>query len=377
MRTTSITLAAVLIALAAISARAGRSTLDIYVLDVEGGNATLMVSPEGRSLLIDTGNGGAAAERDAARILAAVRDAGLSRLDTVLTTHYHGDHVGALDALASRLPVGRLLDHGANVQADPLIDGFLQGRYRELQRQAGHAVVTPGDAVPLGQVEVRVVTAAGRTIARPVAGTAVPNPLCAGHVPQQVNPVSGQPTGATEDEQSVGTLVRFGRFRALYLADLTWNKEFELMCPANRLGTVDLWVVSRHGQPSSNSPLLVHALRPRVAVMNNGLRKGGQPAAMRVLRTSPGLEDLWQMHASVLSGQEYTVPGAFIANLPDVVPSTMPTDPVVVPPGQPLPPAPAHEGPAFWIKVSAEASGRFFVTNSRNGFTRTYDARTR
>ena len=109
----------------------------------------------------------------------------------------------------------------------------------------------------------------------------------------------------------------FGKFRVAHLGDLTWNKEFDLMCPANRVGTVDLFVVSHHGQAISNSEVLVHALRPRVAIMNNGTRKGGQPDAMKVIYSSPGLEDLWQMHFSLLSGQEYTVPGVFIANTID------------------------------------------------------------
>ena len=165
-----------------------------------------------------------------------------------------------------------------------------------------------------------------------------------------MNPVSGQPVGNTEDEHSVGSHVTFGRFRALYLADFPWNKEFDLMCPNNRLGTVDFLLVSRHGQHSSNSEALVHALRPRVAVMNNGIRKGGQPETMRVLYSSPGLEDLWQLHVAQLSGPEHAIPGLFVANSVE--------DP--------------QHGSAFWIKVSAQSDGSFTVTNSRNGFRKTY-----
>jgi hypothetical protein len=134
--------------------------------------------------------------------------------------------------------------------------------------------------------------------------------------------------------------------------------------------------VSHHGQPISNSEVLVHALRPRVALLNNGTRKGGQPPAMRVLFSSPGLEDLWQLHFSQLSGQEYTVPGVFIANGIDDPLSAMPIEPVAVPPPGPgAPPPPAHNGPAFWLKLSARRDGSFEVTNARNGFRKTYAAR--
>ena len=170
----------------------------------------------------------------------------------------------------------------------------------------------------------------------------------------------------------------FGRFRTIHLGDVTWNKEHELMCPNNPVGTVDLFVVSHHGQAMSNAPILVHALAPRVMVMNNGTRKGGQPDAMKVLHSSPGLEDLWQLHFSELSGQEYTVPGMFIANTIDNQPAAMPIaafTPAPPAPGAPPNPAPAHNGAAYWIKISAKQDGSFTVTNARNGFTKSYAAR--
>ena len=149
------------------------------------------------------------------------------------------------------------------------------------------------------------------------------------------------------------------------------------MCPNNPIGTVDLFVVSHHGQPVSNAPVLVHALQSRVALLNNGTRKGGQPDAMRVLHTAPGLEDIWQVHFSLLSGQEYTVPGVFIANTVDDQPLAMPIDATPAPSGPNVPPPPAHNGPAYWIKVSAQSDGTFTVTNQRNGFSKTYRARGR
>jgi hypothetical protein len=169
--------------------------------------------------------------------------------------------------------------------------------------------------------------------------------------------------------------MRFGKFRAIHLGDLTKNKEFELMCPNNLIGPVDVLLGLHHGVDTSNSPVLVHALRPRVAIMNNGTRKGGQPEVMKTLHSSPGLEDLWQIHFSELSGQEYTVAGMFIANVLDTPSAAMPVAPMTVPPpGPAAPPAPVHNGPAYWIKVSAQTDGSFTVTNARNGFTKTYAA---
>ena len=151
------------------------------------------------------------------------------------------------------------------------------------------------------------------------------------------------------------------------------NKEFDLMCPGNPIGTVDLFIVSHHGQPSSNAAALVYAIEPRVALMNNGTRKGGQPEAMTVLHSAPRLEDLWQLHFSLLSGQEYTVPGLFIANLVDEQSGQVPLSPMPSPRrGSNAAPPPAHNGPAHWIKVVAHRDGRFTVTNGRNGFGKTY-----
>lgn len=349
---------------AALSAQP-RTTLDIYVVDVEGGNATLFVAPTGESLLIDTGNGGPAAVRDAERILAAATDAALTRIDHLITTHYHGDHFGALSELARRIPIASFIDHGATVQASPATDAFLSDVYPALHATARHTVVKPGDRVTLGAVDVRIVASAGEPIRSALPGAGQENPLCAAHQPKDAD--------LGENAQSVGSHFTFGRFRALHLGDLTWNKEFELACPRNLLGVVDLFVVTHHGQPVSNPPALVHALAPRVAIMNNGTRKGGQPEAMKVLFSSPGLEDLWQLHFSLLSGQEYTVPGLFIANLTDEQPPAMPLEPAAAPaPGQGAAPPPAHNGAAFWIKVAARDDGSFTVTNARNGFSKTY-----
>jgi beta-lactamase superfamily II metal-dependent hydrolase len=350
------------------SARAlNARTLSIYLVDVEGGNATLFVSPSGGSVLIDTGNGGMAAPRDADRIMAAVTDAGLKQIDHLITTHYHGDHFGAMAELSGRIPIRHYIDHGQTVQSGAAVDEFLQKTYPALYGKAKHTVAKPGDRVDVADLDWRIVTSAGEAIKTPLPGAGRPNPYCAGFKPQDVD--------RSENAQSVGSIVTFGDFRAAHLGDLTWNKEFELMCPDNRVGVVDLFVVSHHGQPVSNSEVLVHALGSRVAIMNNGTRKGGQPDAMKIIHSAPGLEDLWQLHFSLLSGQEYTVPGLFIANSIDEPQPAMPVAAMTPPQAGPsTPPPPAHSGPAYWIKVSARADGSFTVTNARNGFSKTYAA---
>jgi beta-lactamase superfamily II metal-dependent hydrolase len=354
---------------AAAAAAQSRDTLDIYVVDVEGGNATLFVAPSGESLLIDTGNGGPAAERDAGRILDAAADAGVRRIDHLITTHYHGDHFGAMETLAARMPIAEFIDHGANVQPGPGADAFL-AVYPKLYAKASHVVAKPGDRVKLGDVDVRIVESAGEPIRDSLPGAGKANPFCAGYTAKDPDP--------SENAQSVGSHFTFGRFRALHMGDLTWNKEHDLMCPTNRIGTVDLFIVSHHGQAISNGPVLVHAIGARAAIMNNGTRKGGQPDTMKVLFSAPGLEDLWQLHASQLSGQEYTVPGAFIANTADEPPAAMPIQPLAAPaPGSGAQPPPAHNGKAYWIKVAAKRDGTFTVTNARNGFAKTYAAASR
>jgi beta-lactamase superfamily II metal-dependent hydrolase len=373
MRTGFTALLATLVTATMVAQPRPGGTLDLYLVDVEGGNATLLVGPSGDSLLIDTGNGGQAATRDVGRIMAVTQAAGLARIDHLLTTHYHGDHYGGMSELASRIPVRHFIDHGPSVEANAGIDAFLQKTYPALYERASRTIVKPGDRIEMAGLDVRVPTSGGAAIGAALPGAGSPNPHCARFTPG--------PVDDGENAQSVGVHVTFGRFRALHLGDLTVNKEFDLMCPGNRLGTIDLFVVSHHGQPTSNSEVLVHAIEPRVALINNGMRKGGQPDAMRVLFTAPGLEDIWQLHASQLGGQEYTPPGVFIANLADGDPAPMPIPPPAGGgpgrggPGRGAPPPPAHNGEAFWIKVSARNDGAFTVTNTRNGFTKAYRPR--
>jgi competence protein ComEC len=343
-------------------------TLEIYVIDVEGGKATLVVSPSKESLLIDTGNI-AGSGRDAERIMAAIHDAGLQQIDHLITTHWHRDHMGAMALVAGRIPIREFIDHGTNVQPDKPVDAFLQHTYPRLYADSKHTVVKPGSRIAVADLDVHIVASAGETIKTPLLGAGMPNPYCDAFKQPAVD--------RTENSQSIGLHIALGKFRALDLGDLSADKEFDLMCPNNPVGTVDLFMVSHHGQPNSNTKVLVHAIESRVAIMNNGIRKGGQPHVMKVIHTAPGLEDLWQLHFSLLSGQEYTVPGLFIANVPDKPQSWIPVAPMPAPRARESNPgAPVHNGAASWIKVSAHQNGSFEITNGRNGFSKTYRART-
>ena len=297
--------------------------------------------------------------------MAAVKDAQLKQIDHLIITHWHGDHFGGLAELAPQIPIKEFIDHGPNVQPGQAADDFLAKTYPQIIANAKHTVAKPGDKIRMGAgMDVTVVTAAGEVIKTPLPGGG-PNPYCSQYKPGDNN---------AEDPMSVGIFITYGKFRTVHLGDITKNKEFELMCPTNRLGSADVLLGLHHGQSSSNSPVLVWALHPRVAIMNDGTRKGGEPETMQTVHASPGLEDLWQMHFSLLSGQEYTQPGMFIANTVDDPQPAMPVAPMAAPqPGPNTPPPPAHNGTAYWIKLSAQPDGTFTVTNTRNGFSKTYN----
>jgi competence protein ComEC len=289
-------------------------------------------------MLVDAGWSGVNG-RDADRIAAAVRQAGLSKIDYLVVTHYHRDHVGGVPELAAKIPVGTFVDHGPTVEegAQP---AELFNAYVASRQKGRHLQVKPGDTIPIAGLDVQVVAAGGAPIAKPLAGAGAANPLCAAFKPKDADP--------TENAQSVGTIMTFGRFRMIDLGDLTWNKEHDLVCPNNRLGTVDVYLTTHHGLDQSGAPVIVHALHPRVAVMNNGAKKGGTPAAWQAVRSSPGLEDLWQLHFAVDGGPDQNVAETFIANM--------------------------DETTSHGIRISASSDGSFTVTNGRNGHQKTYAA---
>ena len=318
-------------------AAATPKSMQIYFIDVEGGQATLIVSPSGQSLLIDTGWPGYEG-RDADRIVAAAHQAGLKQIDYVLITHYHRDHVGGVPQLMDGIKIGTFVDHGPNLE-DSQVTRTDYAAYEKAIAGHAHVVVKPGWGLPLKGIEVKVLSAAGDHITSPLPGDGEANPYCKGEAAAAEDP--------TENARSVGVLVTYGKFRFLDMGDLTKKKELELACPNNLIGTVDLFLVTHHGADLSNPKALVWALHPRVAVLDNGARKGASPAAWQIVHDSPGLEDLWQLHYAAESDRAHNVPEDHIAN-------------------------PKENCEGKYFKVSADADGSFTLINGRTGAEKTY-----
>ncbi len=352
----------------ALSAQAQTGkTLEIYNIDTEGGQATLYIAPSGQTLLVDAGNAG---ERDLNRILEVLKTAGVKQIDHFWLTHYHGDHYGSLLDISKQIPIKHLYDHGPSIEGErPNIIKF-QAAYAEFYKSIPRTIVKPGDKLPLAGVDVTTVMSDSVPLKTPIAkapGAGRPNPLCAEHKPRAESKVD------PDNHHSAGFVMNYGAFRTINLGDLTWSREFMLMCPNNPVGTVDLYLTNHHGLDQSNAPALVHALRPRVAIMNNGTRKGGAVQTFQTLETSPGLEDVWTLHWSYAGGIEHNTAGVMIANVDEREQLAAVISGAATPPAGPGGMA-AHT-PAHYIKVSARTDGSFTVTNSRNGYSKTYDAR--
>ena len=342
LRLVLVLVATVAVALSLHAQGAAGGKLRVYFIDVEGGQSTLFVTPAGKSLLIDTGWPGNNF-RDADRIAAAAKSAGLSRIDSVLITHYHDDHVGGVPQLVQRIPVGTFIDHGPNRELD---HGATERGYAAFQKvlaetKAKEIVPKPGDRLPIQGMDVTVISADGKVIQSPLTGAGEPNPFC--------KQSEIRPPDQTENARSLGVLIRFGNLKILDLGDLTWDKERDLMCPDNRLGKVDVLVVSHHGWYQSSSPALVDAIHPRVAIMDNGAKKGGSIPVLDTVRKAPGIEALWQLHYSDEGGAAHNTKSEYIANLdgPDA----------------------GHD-----IEVTASRDGSFTVHNSRTGMDKDYTA---
>ena len=280
--------------------------LDIYFIDVEGGAATLFVTPAGESLLIDSGypdNNG----RDRKRILNTVRKvAGLKRIDHAAVTHWHRDHYGNHAALASLIKIGTFWDRG-------IPDALREDRqfvtriadYRRASENKSKAL-KPGDTLPLKsgktKLSVTIVTASRKVI----KNTGKPNPYAKLHKPK--------PRDASDNAASLSFLLKFGDFKFLCCGDLTWNVEAKLVTPNNPLGQVDLFMVTHHGLPTSNNPALVLAVDPIVAVMCNGPTKGGHPETIKTLRRVKSMQHWYQLHRNIKLKKDEQTPPQFIAN---------------------------------------------------------------
>ncbi|MEK6397752.1 MAG: MBL fold metallo-hydrolase [Terriglobus sp.] len=338
-----------LAALLTLGASAQKNVLRIAAIDVEGGQATLFVAPTGQSLLIDTGwdkNNG----RDADRIVAAAKSMGLSRIDTVLLTHYHDDHIGGVPQLVDRFPVGQFLDHGERIATDPNDTSFL-ARYRNVLATGKykHVVVKAGDKLPTPGFDAVAISSNGAVMPASTAANKTPNPLCTS--------VKQPTTDTQENGQSLGIMIRFAGLKIVDAGDLTSDREYSLVCPANKLGKVDLLIVSHHGVDWSSSPVFINSIAPRVAIMDNGDHKGGSTSVIDTLRTSPRMEALYQLHLAPPAGSpnpgktpqegpEHNVPNEFIANMAGA------------------------DGKN--VVVSITAGGTMSVTNQRTGMTKHY-----
>jgi beta-lactamase superfamily II metal-dependent hydrolase len=317
--------------------------LEIYWVDAEGGASTLIVSPSGESLLVDTANR-TPDDRDAKRILAAAQLAGLKQIDILLTTHFHGDHIGAMPALAKMIPIMMYMDHGPSIELDRPNVAAAYKAYEE-QSAGKRKILKPGDRIPVKGLDIEVLISASQPIPKPLKGAGASNAACA-----DFKQHTGEPD--PDNDMSVGILVQFGKFRFIDMGDLTWNFEQKLVCPVNLIGKVDVYQTTHHGLDRSNSPQFVWAIQPKVAVMNDGPRKGGPASVFETLRKSPGLEDIWQGHLALGTPQEVNTGEKMIANMEATA-----------------------DCKGNLLKLSVASDGKYTMTNLRNGFSKTYDSR--
>jgi beta-lactamase superfamily II metal-dependent hydrolase len=323
-----------------------RRALEIFYVDVEGGAATLIVTPAGESILVDAGWPGFDG-RDATRIEKAMKTAGITAIDHLIITHYHTDHYGGVPELAKRVKINKFYDHGPMTSLAE--DKGFATKYAAYRAAAKDQTITlePGSSIKLKQaagtppVYLQVLAARGET---------VPSKMMAGKPSAECASATQQAEDKSDNARSVVFRLRYGAFDFLDTGDLTWNVEHKLVCPQNLIGEIDLYQVGHHGMNTSNNTAMLRSIKPAVAIMNNGPRKGGHPDTVRALRELPALKDLWQVHRNVTSTAEQNAPEEFIANLDQ------------------------ENDAAHLIRVSVDAAKKTFtVTNDRNGKSKSYE----
>ena len=375
------TLTAALLASALVTpALAADGALKVVSLDVEGGGGTLFVTPEGISLLIDTGWPGGAgllpspdgAKNSADRIVAAARKLGVKKIDYLVTTHYHMDHVGGVVELSKRIPIGTFIDHGANVEhvapgekVPPDLKGGtpdeLYPKYLDVIKGHPHIVAKPGQVIAMGSMTDTIVASDGVAMTKPLAGAGAKNAVC-----DTAEAMSTKDEGGAENTHSVASLVSYGKVKIAMFGDLSWKVERDLSCPVARLGHVQVLIATQHGSKISSNPASIADMKPDIAVVGMGGKKGGDEGPIRTIQASPGLMGFWQTHESFANPALGAADKNMVANL-------NPPAADVAKYSKAMFTAPPDQGHAIHLDVFKD--GKVVVTNDRNGFSKTYQTR--
>jgi len=354
--------AVIVLPLAALPAKAKDDALQMVSIDVEGGGGTLFVTPEGKSLLIDTGNPEQSRitgdNPSSARIVAAAHALGVKKIDYLITTHYHGDHIGGLEGFLARMPIDTYIDHGENRETTaspnptaPQIDmknpppgstAFGYRHYVELIGKHRHIVAKPGDVFHVGSLTVTIVMADGKPIAKPLPGAGEANASCAGMESMANN-------GGEENARSTASLITYGKTRISVFGDLTWDREKDLFCPIDKIGKVDVYLATHHGTNLSGSPAALNALAPIVTIMGNSARKGADAVRMKTIKDSPRFQAMWQLHTTTVA-PDVNVPADMIAN----------------------PGTDQSKDKAYALRLRIQKDGKVTVINERNGYNKSY-----
>jgi competence protein ComEC len=372
-------LAALLASALVVPAIAAEGTLKVVSVDVEGGGGTLFVTPEGKSLLIDTGWPAGAgllpspdgAKDSADRIAAAARKLGLSKIDYLIITHYHMDHVGGIQDLVKRIPVDTFIDHGPNAEhlkSGEVVPPDLAGgapdqlypKYLETIKGHKHIVAKPGQVIQIGSMTDTIVSSDGVTLSKPLPGAGAANPVC-----DTAQSKVSRDDGGEENTRSVASLLTFGKVRIAMFGDLSWKKERELSCPTGKLGHVNFLIVTQHGSAISSNPASIADMHPDIALMGAGGKKGGDEGPIKVVKASPGLMGFWQTHDSY-AHPEWSGDKNMVANL-------NPSAAAVAGHAKQMFTVPPDEGHAIHAEITKD--GKITLTNDRNGYSKTYQVK--